>query len=409
MSALKQVFVRVHLRYEQDRYSEDLERFATWLLATRYSNKAAHTHLFRVQQVLHAIGAAPGVALRADVLERAFARLAYRRWTRNHTASTYARYLRSGGRLIDPPQAPVPLASLIEDFCGRLVHRRGLAKSTVTEYRHSVSHFLQQMLQPGQPLRRLRPRSLESYIVSRGRQLARSSLLAAVRCIKAFLLDCYHRGLLPERLDLIDLPRAFRRDLPPRAMPWSLVERLLQSVDRTDRAGRRDHAMLHLLAYYGLRTGEVQRLTLSSIDRKARTLTVWQSKTYSTLVIPLHDRTLAVLDDFLHRDRPRTELPWLFLTAQAPLGPMSKSAVSQAFRTRADQCGPPISQYSAHCLRHAFAHRLFQRGVGMKAIGDLMGHRSLVSTSIYLRLQVDALREVALPVPVAAEPVGGIA
>jgi integrase/recombinase XerD len=234
-------------------------------------------------------------------------------------------------------------------------------------------------------------------------------LRAAVRCIKAFLLDCYHRGLLPERLDLIDMPRGFRRDLPPRAMPWPLVQRLLLSVDRTDRIGCRDHAILHLLACYGLRIGEVQRLTLSSIDRKARTLTVWQSKTYSTLVLPLHDQTLTVLGDYLQTARPRTELPWLFLTAQAPLGPMGKSAVGQVFRTRADHSGPPISQYCAHCLRHAFAHRLFQRGVGMKAIGDLMGHRSLVSTSIYLRLQADALREVALPVPTEAEPVGGIA
>jgi integrase/recombinase XerD len=409
MSALKQVFVRVHIRYEQDRYAEDLERFAAWLLATSYPNKTARRHLFRVQQVLHAIGAAPGVALRADVLGRAFAQLAHGRWTRCHTASTYAGYLRSSGRLIDPPRARAPLASLVEDFCGRLVRRRGLAPATVIEYRHSVSHFLQRMLQPGQPLRQLTPRSLESYIQSRGRELARTTLLAAVRGIRAFLLDCHHRGLLPERLDLIDIPRGFRRDLPPRAIPWPLVERLLQSVDRTDRTGRRDHAILHLLACYGLRIGEVQRLTLTSINRKARTLTVWQSKTYSTLVVPLHDQTLAVLDDYLQRARPQSELPWLFLRAAAPLGPMSKSAVGHVFRTRADRCGPPISQYSAHCLRHAFAHRLFQRGVGMKAIGDLMGHRNLVSTSIYLRLQADALREVALPVPGHAEAIGGVA
>ncbi len=369
MSALKQVFVRVHLRYEQDWYAEDLERFAAWLIATRYQNKNARRHLCRVQQVLHAIGAAPGAALRADVLERAFAKLA-RRWTRCHTASTYAGYLRSS---------------------------------------HSVSHFLQQMLRPGQPLTRLTPRSLETYIESRSHQVARTTLLAAVRGIRAFLLDCYNRRLLPERLDHIDMPRAFRRDLPPRAMPWPLVERLLQSVDRSERTGCRDHAILHLLACYGLRTGEVARLTLDSIDRERRTLTVWQSKTYSSLVVPLHDQTLAVLDHYLQAARPRTETSWLFLRAAAPLGPMSKSAVSYVFRSRADRIGPPVSQYSAHCLRHAFAHRLFQQGVGMKAIGDLMGHRSLVSTSIYLRLQVDALRGVALTVPGHAEPIGGVA
>ena len=408
MSALKQVFVRVHSRYEQDQYAEDLERFAAWLLATSYQNKNARRHLCRVQHVLHAIGAAPGVALRADVLGRAFAKLA-RRWTRCHTASTYTGYLRSSGRLIDQTPAQDPLCSLVAEFCGRLVRRRGLASSTVTEYRHAVSHFLQHMLRPGQSLGQLTPRSLESYIESRSRELARTTLLAAVRRIRAFLLDCYHRGLLSERLDLIDLPRRFRRDMPPRAMPWPLVERLLQSVDRTDRTGRRDHAILHLLACYGLRTGEVAPLTLSSVNRKARTLTVWQSKTYSTLVVPLHDQTLAVLDDYRQAARPRTELPWLFLRAAAPLGPMSKSAVSQVFRMRADRSGAPISQYSAHCLRHAFAQRLFQRGVGMKAIGDLMGHRSLVSTSIYLRLQADALREVALPVPGHAGPIRGVA
>lgn len=408
MSALKQVFVRVHSRYEQDRYAEDLERFAAWLLATRYHNKNARRHLCRVQQVLHAIGAAPGATLRADVLARAFARLA-RRWTRCHTASTYAGYLRSSGRLIDQPPAQDPLSSLLEEFCGRLVRGRGLAPASVTEYRYSIAHFLQQMLRPGQSLEQLTPRSLESYIRSRGRDVARSTLLAAARCIKAFLLDCYRRGLLQERLDLIDIPRCFRRDLPPRAMPWPLVERLLQSIDRAGRTGRRDHAILHLLACYGLRIGEVARLTLSSIDRKARTLTVWQSKTYSTLVVPLHDQTLAVLDDYLHAARPRTELPWLFLRAAAPLGPLCKSAVGQVFRSRADRCGPPVSQYSAHCLRHAFAHRLFQRGVGMKAIADLMGHRSLVSTSIYLRLQAQSLREVALPVPNRPEPIRGVA
>jgi integrase/recombinase XerD len=409
MSALKQVFVRVHFRYDQDRYAEDLEKFAEWLLANGYPNKTARTHLFRVQQVLHAVSAAPGAALHADILQRAFRRLTRRRWKKCHTHPTYAGYLRSIGRLIEPAPAPEPLVALVEDFCRRLERRRGLAMSTIVGYRSAILDFLQRTLSPGQPLTELKPSSLQSYVRSRGPQLTRTTLLGAVRCIQAFLLDGYHYGRLSQRLDLIDLPRGFRRDLPPRALPWPLVERLLQSIDRTGRTGRRDHAMLHLMAYYGLRTGEVPLLTLSSINREARTLTVWQRKTSSTLVLPLHDQTLTILDDYLSVARPRTELPWLFLRGVAPLAPMTNASASYVFRTRARRSGLPLSQYSAYSLRHAFAHRLFQRGVGMKAIGDLMGHGSLVSTSVYLRLQADTLREVALPVPGHKEPIGGVA
>ena len=78
---------------------------------------------------------------------------------------------------------------------------------------------------------------------------------------------------------------------------------------------------------------------------------------------------------------------------------MTKFAVSCVFYQRLRESGLPVGDYTAYSLRHAFAMRLFERGVGMKAIGDLMGHRNLISTGVYLRLQADMLREVALPVP----------
>ena len=86
---------------------------------------------------------------------------------------------------------------------------------------------------------------------------------------------------------------------------------------------------------------------------------------------------------------------------------MTKSNVSQMFKMRARRSGLPIEQASAYALRHSFAMRLFACGVGIKAIGDLMGHNSLASTSVYLRIQSDVLREVALPVPTKLKAVGG--
>jgi len=262
-------------------------------------------------------------------------------------------------------------------------------------------------LPSGRPLSALRSTAFESYIQVRGAQLARSTLITAITCIQGFLLDCYERGRLPQRLDQIDLPRGFHGELPPRAMPWPLIDQLLRSIDLDRRSGRRDHALLHLMAHYGLRPGEVTHLTLDSINWRARTLTVWQPKTRSTLVLPLHEQTLGILTDYLKRARPPTTLPWLFVRGAAPLRPMTKFSASYVFRVRARRSGLQLAQYSAYSLRHGFAHRLFQRGVGMKAIGDLMGHRNIVSTSIYLRLQADSLREVALPVP--GHDLGGVA
>jgi site-specific recombinase XerD len=399
MSALKQVFVRVHFRYDRDRYAEDLEQFAQWLLANGYPNKTIRTHLFRAQQVLHAIGSPPGSALDSGTLRGTFRRLARRRWKYCHTHPTYAHYLRSIGRLTEPLPAPDPCILLVDEFCENLTRRRGLAPSTVAGYRYWILDFLRRVLPAGRALTDLRATALESYIQVRAPTLARTTFLTAIACIQGFLLDCYQHGRLPVRLDQFDLPRSFRRDLPPRAMPWPLVEQLLQSIDLNGRTGRRDHAMLHLMAHYGLRTGELTYLTVDSINWRSHTLTVWQQKTRSTLVLPLHDRTLSILSDYLKLSRPRTELPWLFLRGAAPIGPMTKFSASYMFLSRARQSGLPLTQYSAYSLRHAFAHRLFQRGVGMKAIGDLMGHRSIVSTSVYLRLQADALREVALAVP----------
>jgi integrase/recombinase XerD len=399
MSALRQIFVRVHFRYERDRYAEDLERFAQSLLANGYPNKTIRTHLFRAQQVLHAIDAPPGSALDGATLQRTFRRLARRRWKYCHTHPVFARHLRSSGRLTEPPPTPDAWRLLVDEFCESLTRRRGLAPSTIAGYRCSILDFQRRMLPAGRSLTDLPATALESYSQLRAPTLVRTTFLTAIACIQAFLLYCYQRGRLPVRLDQIDLPRGFRRDLPPRAMPWSLVEQLLQSIDLNGRTGRRDHAMLHLMAHYGLRTGEVTYLTVDSIDWHSRTLTVWQQKTRSTLLLPLHAETLSILTNYLKLARPRTQLPWLFLRGAAPLGPMTKFAASYVFLVRARRSGLPLAAYSAYSLRHAFAHRLFQRGVGMKAIGDLMGHRSIVSTSIYLRLQADALREVALAVP----------
>jgi len=97
--------------------------------------------------------------------------------------------------------------------------------------------------------------------------------------------------------------------------------------------------------------------------------------------------------------RPSNARPELFLRQRSPVGPVTHYTVCDVYTKRARDSGQPLQGTSSYCLRHAFAMRLLTRGVGIKIIGDLLGHRTLESTCVYLRLQTETLREVALPVP----------
>jgi integrase len=139
---------------------------------------------------------------------------------------------------------------------------------------------------------------------------------------------------------------------------------------------------------------------MSSIDWAAETLTVEQHKTRSTLVLPLAPRTLRLLRRYVGIYRPHTT-HWsqLFLRIRSPIRPLKHYGVIDVFAYRARQSGLPLESASAYALRHAFAMRLLRRGVGIKAIGDLLGHRSLEATAVYPRADIEMLRVVGLPVP----------
>ena len=245
------------------------------------------------------------------------------------------------------------------------------------------------------PNRSARVTHVESYLSTKAGEVTRQTLQHTVAHLRAFLRYGFERGLIHERLDAIDTPRVYRAEQPPRAMPWPLVLQLLGSIDRTSKAGWRDYTILHLMSHYGLRPSEIVALSLSSVDFEERTLRVEQRKTKSDL--PLAASTLRLLCRYLRCGRPESRDRELFLRVRRPNGALKHTAVCDLFAKRARESGLSVEGYSSYSLRHAFAMRLLERGV--KAIGDLLGHRSLESTCVYLRLDMKALRVVALPVP----------
>jgi len=177
-----------------------------------------------------------------------------------------------------------------------------------------------------------------------------------------------------------------------------MVRKLISSIDTSSIEGRRDHAILYLMAYYGMRPSEVAALTVDSVDWDNRTLRVDQCKTRSVAILPIDDRTVDVIYRYL---LCRPDGPWekLFLRVRCPSGPIKAATIGDIYTNRVQRSGLPIQDSSAYSLRHSFAMRLLERGVGVKSIGDLLGHRGMESTCVYLRLHTNALRDVALPMP----------
>jgi integrase/recombinase XerD len=407
MTALHKLFIRVHARYTRSTHVADLTAFARWLIEREYAARYAQRLVFRALRSLEDSDRPPGSKWTVDTLERTFRRVRQRRLYR-HARRAFAAFLQSVGRLA-PPSDNGPHASVLAAYQRFLSEVRGLAPTTIANHLAEVGAVLRHALPEGERLKRLTADAIEQYIERRARAVSRASLRTAVGHLRAFLSYCFERRWVTTRLDALDQPVGFRNERPPRALEWRIIQQLLRSIKRTDQTGWRDFMVLHLMAHYGLRTGEITRLKIDSINWSARTLLVEQVKTHSWLTLPLMDQTLDLLRRYLREGRRRSRCRELFLSAFPPARPMTKSSVSQMFKVRARQSGLPIAHASAYALRHSFAMRLFARGVGMKAIGDLMGHHSLASTSVYLRLQSDVLREVALPVPTKLEATGGAA
>jgi integrase/recombinase XerD len=229
--------------------------------------------------------------------------------------------------------------------------------------------------------------------------VSRQSLQKVVAHLRSFLLFLYNHGFIHERIGTIDTPHTYRDELPPRALLWCDVLALLHCIDQSSMVGCRDHTILYLMAHYGLRPAEISALQLDSIDWAQRTLRVLQCKTSSELLLPLSVHTNRVLKHYLNFGRPvtcgRTDL---VLRSHRPTTTLCPTTINQIYKKCMRASGLALQGSTAYSLlRHASAMRLLNSGVGLQVIGDLMGHRSLESTCVYLRLQTEVLREVGLP------------
>jgi len=313
------------------------------------------------------------------------------------------RFLQEDRRLAIARSQPLTrIEREVARFADHLRAVRGLTDSTIENYQSCSSAFLKFIgyEQSAARLSGLTLRSVDKFVKSQAESCARRTLSGVISRVRGFLRFQHADGVIPCPLHaMIDTPRVYRLEQLPRTVPWPQVQALLRSIDRQQPHDLRDFTLLLLIAAYGLRCSEVVSLTLDDIDWRGRTLRVRQRKTKQDLVLPLTDQVGDALQRYLRRGRGPTERRDLFLRQRAPAGPLAATAVSTILRRRVRRSGLSLRSIGPHCLRHAFAVRLLSQGTSMKTIGDTLGHRALTSTAVYLRLDVENLREVALEVP----------
>jgi integrase len=157
----------------------------------------------------------------------------------------------------------------------------------------------------------------------------------------------------------------------------------------------RDHAILSLLIHYGLRRGEVERLTLDDMDWVAETIHVTRPKLRRPQCYPLSVPVGEAILRYVREVRPRCSHRAVFLTIKAPFRPLSGNSISAMVRMRLTEQGVKLNRVGAHCLRHACASQLLDAGFTLKQIADHLGHRSMNSTRIYTKIDLRGLRQVA--------------
>jgi integrase len=243
---------------------------------------------------------------------------------------------------------------------------------------------------------------IDAFVVSCHTRYARTTVADMCSSLRSFLRFLHASGRLAVDLaPSVMAPIVRRGERPLRALPWEAVRRILRAVDRSSAGGQRDYALLLLMSLYGLGAGEVIRLRLEDIDWHAATLRVTRPKNGVVVELPLLPAVARALVSYLRHARPQhAATRYLFLRRKVPhrrLG--GASAVRHILLKHARAAGVTAPYLGSHVLRHTHACRQLEQGTPPKLIGDILGHRRPESTSAYLRIATERLRQVALSVP----------
>jgi integrase/recombinase XerD len=390
-----------------------LEGFARELCLAGYAQITARRHLRAVEHLIHWIGRkSRTVATLNEKGIEAFVQHLNRCRCPGY-GHTHRRDLRKGAHLFlryarcadlvttrAVEQVVVADPNLLISFCAWMRQQRGACDATLYNYSLHLRDLLRNL---GEDPVKFTAQGLRQFILDTSQRCGWAAAKKCTTAVRMFLRFLIADGKCAAGLEAsVPVLAHWRLSSLPRYLQSEEVERVIASCDPVKPAGKRDRAILLLLARLGLRAGDIVQLRLGDLDWKEAGISVSGKGRRQTL-LPLTQEVGDAIVSYIKDGRPSTTADALFIRSRAPFRALANHCavsmiVAQAMR-RAGVSRP--SRGAAHVLRHSVASSMLRHGASLQEIAGVLRHRSIATTEIYAKVDVAALRQIAQPWPEA--------
>ena len=296
------------------------------------------------------------------------------------------------------------LDDLVEVYKQHQRRTRGLRDRTLSGYERHVRAFVRGALgdDPIDPSQ-VGCDDVVEFVASMTSRYSPASMKGVRTALRSFLRYLRGEGYIPDGRLEAAIPQLahWRLSTLPRRLNDQQLQQVLGSLDVAAPCGPRDRAIVRLLAGLGLRPGEVAELHLEDIDWRAGTIELRLRKNRRGAVLPLPHEAGRAIAGYLREHRPETCERRMFVKQVGPHRgePIGAAAVSGVVARALRRAGVQAPMRSAYVFRHTVASQMVQHGASLKEVADVLGHRDLDTAAIYAKVDLSALREVALPWP----------
>ena len=313
----------------------------------------------------------------------------------------FVQYLRTQG-IVPIGAARPPAVPLVERFLQWMQVDRGVVASTLTSYGRYVGDLVRVL---GDDPRAYTARGLRDFVAQRCRHYRRNSSRMVLAAVRMFLRHLAVEGACRPGLEhALPSPAHWAQSALPRGVTLEEIQRVLAGCSATPR-GLRDRAVLLLLIRLGLRAGDVARLRFADLDFATATIRV-SGKGGREVCLPLPQDVGDALLAYLRAGRPPVPSAFVFLRALAPVMPFAQrhagTGVGHIARAALKRAGVHPPTRGAHVFRHTAACQMLRQGVGLEGIAQVLRHRSVETTGIYAKVDLEFLAQVAQPWPEVA-------